>query len=250
MRFTIFTTVTEGPVGGAWQETHASVETSSGTFTVELGLSNPLGTLFTDEPMLWLEIEVDQDGDGFEADEKYSPRVSLSAAPYVLSGGSFTDADVSANADVVANTAHRQAAEQVMEMYSSSHINTTGTERVHFDYTSYNTGVPFTYDGTAKEFTVTEAGYYEISMRALPQRSNGTDPLLVRGTYEYGGSQRRLFTLYDGGDKNVWTSYYGSRTLRLNAGTTVWFTATNAYLHLGSLSGEYTFLTVRRLRAN
>jgi len=93
MRFTIFTTATGGPAGGVWQESHASVETRNGAFAVELGLSTLFETLFQDESMLWLEVEVDRDADGFEASEIYAPRVSLSAAPYVLSVEPYTDDD-------------------------------------------------------------------------------------------------------------------------------------------------------------
>ncbi len=91
MRFTIFNTPTGGPSGGLWQESHGAVQTTHGAFAVELGLSTPFGTLFKDEPMLWLEVEVDRNANGFEASEVYAPRVSLSAAPYVLSAEPYTD---------------------------------------------------------------------------------------------------------------------------------------------------------------
>ncbi len=93
MRFTIFNTLTGGPAGGLWQESHAAVQTTRGAFAVELGLATPFGTLFKDEPLLWLEVEVDRNANGFDASEIYAPRVSLSAAPYVLSAEPYTDDD-------------------------------------------------------------------------------------------------------------------------------------------------------------
>jgi len=205
MRFTIFTTVTEGPVGGVWQESHASVETSSGAFTVELGLSNPLGTLFTDESMLWLEIEVDQDGDGFEADEKYSPRVSLSAAPYVLSGGTYTDTDavnamgakdnanplnhdrftdseVSANADVAANTAFRETADVAFRAYRSSSGTLSDANYTKFPLNSELFDIGNDFDTSTGTFTAPANGVYALHLVATvsPLASDELFGLVIR----------------------------------------------------------------------
>lgn len=93
MRFTIFNTLTGGPAGGLWQESHAAVQTTRGAFAVEFGLATPFGTLFKDEPLLWLEVEVDRNANGYDSSDTYAPRVSLSAAPYVLSAEPYTDED-------------------------------------------------------------------------------------------------------------------------------------------------------------
>ncbi len=97
MEFAIYAVPDGGsPVWGP--EAHPSVTTTNGMFSVYLGESTALGTLFADHSALWLEITADT-GDGFET---YAPRVSLASVPYAqhaqnaddattLSGQTFAD---------------------------------------------------------------------------------------------------------------------------------------------------------------
>ncbi len=86
MRFTLFDD--ESASSQKWQETHSggdAVQVTNGCYSVELGsISSFPANFFQDNPNLWLEVEIDLDGDGFETSEKYSPRVPLTAAPYAF----------------------------------------------------------------------------------------------------------------------------------------------------------------------
>lgn len=76
-------TIYDDASGGSalWSESH-SVQTTSGAFSVLLGSSTSLGTLFTDHPGggLWLEISADVGG----GTQTYSPRVQLTRTPYAF----------------------------------------------------------------------------------------------------------------------------------------------------------------------
>jgi hypothetical protein len=76
MRFTIFNAPTLGTQ--FWQETQTGVQVTGGLFSVELGSVTPFpADLFTNT-YLFLEIEVDLNGNAaFEANEKYIPRQHL-----------------------------------------------------------------------------------------------------------------------------------------------------------------------------
>ncbi|MBN1900011.1 right-handed parallel beta-helix repeat-containing protein [Candidatus Sumerlaeota bacterium] len=71
-----------------WNETHegdARVQVVKGVFAVQMGSVKPFpDSLFSANASLWLEISADQDHDGLEAGEIYSPRIPLTAAPYAL----------------------------------------------------------------------------------------------------------------------------------------------------------------------
>jgi hypothetical protein len=73
MRFTIFDALTLG--AQLWQETQTGVAVTGGLFSVELGASTALPDDLFLNPNLYLEVEVDLDGNTtFEGDEKYIPR--------------------------------------------------------------------------------------------------------------------------------------------------------------------------------
>ncbi len=61
-----------------WSEAHGAVTTKDGAFSVVLGATTALGTIFTDHSALWLQIAVNT-GSGLEI---YAPRVPMTAAPY------------------------------------------------------------------------------------------------------------------------------------------------------------------------
>ena len=67
-----------------WEETYLnSVPLIRGVFSVELGSQTPFPYgIFMINPNLWLEVQVDLDGDGFEATDVYLPRVPFEAVPY------------------------------------------------------------------------------------------------------------------------------------------------------------------------
>jgi hypothetical protein len=86
MRFSLWGAVTDGNMH--WQETREGangVDVSEGVFGVNLGSITPFpDNLFAAQPNLWLEVEADLNGDGFTADEIYSPRVQFTATPYAF----------------------------------------------------------------------------------------------------------------------------------------------------------------------
>ena len=96
MRFTLFDDASAGTQ--KWQETHSggdAVQVTNGCYSVELGsLTSFPANLFQDNANLWLEVEIDLDGDGFETSEKYSPRVPFSAAPYAFQSDNADTLDV------------------------------------------------------------------------------------------------------------------------------------------------------------
>ena len=76
MVFTLFDAVAAG--NQLWTESHSAVPVKDGAFSVVLGGSASLGTLFTDHSAVWLQVSVNT-GSGLE---NYDPRVPLTAAPY------------------------------------------------------------------------------------------------------------------------------------------------------------------------
>lgn len=88
-RFSLWNTESNGVVAEnrLWQETHLNTVTvSRGVFSVALGSATPFPDgFFPANPLLWLEVEVDLDGNGFDPTEIYSPRTAFTAAPYAFS---------------------------------------------------------------------------------------------------------------------------------------------------------------------
>ena len=95
MRFSLWDAVTDGNMH--WQETREGangVDVSEGVFGVNLGSITPFpANLFATQPNLWLEVEADLNGDGFTADEIYSPRVLFTATPYAFHSGNADTVD-------------------------------------------------------------------------------------------------------------------------------------------------------------
>lgn len=67
----------------------ATAQFTRGAFAVTL---DTLALHAVSNPTLWLSIAVDLDGNGFSADEVYSPRQQLTAAPYALQAGNARNA--------------------------------------------------------------------------------------------------------------------------------------------------------------
>ena len=90
--YTMVFSIWDAPTGGAkrWgDETHNGVATNNGLFSVYLGETLALGTLFTDYADLYLEVSADT-GAGLET---YAPRVPLASVPYALHAATSGDAD-------------------------------------------------------------------------------------------------------------------------------------------------------------
>ena len=98
MRFALWDVESGGTIATnrKWQETHSSgnaVPLNNGCYSVELGsLTSFPANFFQENANLWLEVEVDLDGDGFEPSEVYSPRVPFTAAPYAFQSDRATTA--------------------------------------------------------------------------------------------------------------------------------------------------------------
>ncbi len=83
MHFALYDAMAGGEL--LWEETTSTVAVTNGAFAVALGNITPFPDgLFQDNASLWLEIQVDLNRDGFDAEETYSPRVPFNAAPYAF----------------------------------------------------------------------------------------------------------------------------------------------------------------------
>ena len=79
--YTMVFSIWDAPSGGTKQwgdETHNAVPVANGLFSVYLGESLALGTLFSDHAALYLEVSADTSS-GLET---YAPRISLASVPY------------------------------------------------------------------------------------------------------------------------------------------------------------------------
>ncbi|HNR31689.1 MAG TPA: hypothetical protein PKI11_12445 [Candidatus Hydrogenedentes bacterium] len=93
MAFSIWDDATAGTKHWG-DEVHSAVPTKSGMFSVYLGSTQSLGTLFTDYGVLWLEIAADP-GSGLEV---YAPRVPLASVPYARHAATAINAVNATNA--------------------------------------------------------------------------------------------------------------------------------------------------------
>ncbi|MDD5207764.1 MAG: hypothetical protein PHV36_00095 [Elusimicrobiales bacterium] len=89
IKFIIYNTPVGPATGGMvpFTESRCNVKVSKGRYDVEIGSATPGGippALFTDYSALWLEIQVDSDGDCSGTYEAMSPRVRLQASPYAF----------------------------------------------------------------------------------------------------------------------------------------------------------------------
>ncbi len=85
LKFVIYDAATVGTA--RFTESRCNVKVSKGRYDVEIGSATAGGippTLFTDYSALWLEIQVDSDGDCLGTYEAMSPRVRLQASPYAF----------------------------------------------------------------------------------------------------------------------------------------------------------------------
>ncbi len=85
IKFIIYDAATAGTV--RFSESRCNVKVSKGRYDVEIGSATAGGipaSVFTDYSALWLEIQVDGDGDCLGTYEAMSPRVRLQASPYAF----------------------------------------------------------------------------------------------------------------------------------------------------------------------
>lgn len=85
IKFVIYDAAAAGTA--RFTESRCNVKVSKGRYDVEIGSAVPgglPGSLFTDYTGLWLEIQVDGDGDCAGAYESMTPRVRLQASPYAF----------------------------------------------------------------------------------------------------------------------------------------------------------------------
>lgn len=117
MRFSIFSVDTDGV--SVWgPETHTTVATRSGMFSVYLGSTVALNSVFADHAALWLQVEVDFGaGAGFEV---YNPRVRLASVPYAQKALHADNATNAVNADTVGGVSAAGLATQ-MDSKVSAH---------------------------------------------------------------------------------------------------------------------------------
>ena len=92
MIFSLWTDQSSG--SRLWEETHGSVQVQKGLFSVQLGETVTLGTLFSANSSVWLEVAADT-GSGPEV---FSPRVVLSSTPYAQQAANATNAVNATNA--------------------------------------------------------------------------------------------------------------------------------------------------------
>lgn len=97
MKFSLYNVELDGDATNVkWEETHSStVQVKNGAFAVQLGSQTafPAG-LFTDNPNLWLQVQVDLDKSGFEEEEIYTPRMQIAAAGYAFQSDNASTADL------------------------------------------------------------------------------------------------------------------------------------------------------------
>ena len=85
IKFVIYDSASAGTA--RFTESRCNVKVSKGRYDVEIGTGAAGGlpaSLFTDYSGLWLEIQVDGDGDCSGAYEAMSPRIKLQASPYAF----------------------------------------------------------------------------------------------------------------------------------------------------------------------
>jgi hypothetical protein len=125
--FSIWDALTAG--SKQWEESYASVALKNGLFSVQLGSTVALGTLFSTHTGLWLEISADT-GAGLET---YGPRIPLTGVPYAKQVDNVTSA-ISAvnavNADTV-DSLHAPAFSPVAHVHAGEDI-TSGTISTDF----------------------------------------------------------------------------------------------------------------------
>ncbi len=98
MQFELFDAASGGTP--LWQESLPGVTVTDGMFSVNLGASTPLGSVFQDNAQVWLSVAADT-GSGTVV---FDPRVQMGAAPYAfdaqsLGGVSAADLEESAEID-------------------------------------------------------------------------------------------------------------------------------------------------------
>ncbi|MDA8131767.1 MAG: hypothetical protein M0011_09735 [Elusimicrobia bacterium] len=95
-KFRIYNSPT-GITGQLFSETRCDVKVTKGRYDVEIGSGTAGGvpaSIFSENDGLWLEIQVDADGDCAGPFEAMSPRVKLQSSPYAFSSVYATTASV------------------------------------------------------------------------------------------------------------------------------------------------------------
>lgn len=104
LKFIIYPTAT-GITGALFSETVCNVTVTKGRYDVEVGSATGgiPADIFADNDGLWMEVQVDADGDCAGSFESMSPRVRLQASPYAFSSVYATTSSV-ATASFKVNT--------------------------------------------------------------------------------------------------------------------------------------------------
>lgn len=118
MRFSIYDVASGG--SALWTETDTGVQVTGGLFSTVLGDGIAFwSTFFPWHYDLWLEVEIDVDGSAaFEADEVFSPRQRLTAAPWAMDSDRLNGRDASAFAEA---SHHHDG-----RYYTEAELNTSG----------------------------------------------------------------------------------------------------------------------------
>jgi hypothetical protein len=196
MRFTIFDALTLGTQ--LWQETQTGVAVTGGLFSVELGAFTALpDDLFLNDD-LFLEVEVDLDGNTiFESDEKYIPRQHI-LSPFLrtnadnLSTGSLTlTGSVGGGYQVNKGVVYIRPSgvtpgsnDTIVGIYNDSTSNPDG-----YDVMAFGEGGGFTVNGPLQGgCKYIPAGYSRIGNGAAAEADiDAAEDLLISGSLEVQG---------------------------------------------------------------
>jgi hypothetical protein len=150
MEFSIWDAATAGTQ--LWLETHALVPVKDGAFSVPLGASAALGTLFADHSALWLQIAVNT-GPGIEV---YDPRVPLTSVPYAKKADQATSATNATNATNAVNATNAGNADTVDSKHASDLALSTHTHNLQ------SLGGAVTDAQVPNDITIIQSGVSEV----------------------------------------------------------------------------------------
>jgi hypothetical protein len=191
----------DAPVAGTkrWgDETHASVTATNGLFSVYLGATVPLGTLFADYGVLYLEVSADT-GSG---PETYTPRVPLASVPYAqhaARAGDATTLDGLAPAAFWARAGNAATGSDFIGTTSNVHLalRTNNVERVRVTATgNVGVGTPSPNNAALMDLTSTTQGFAMPRMNSTQRRAIASPPnglqvydTTLNGFYYFNGTK-------------------------------------------------------------
>lgn len=122
MMFSFYNVASGGDASNMlWTSTYADVDmiaVKNGLINVHLGSLQPFPpNLFSDNPNLWLEIQIDMDNNGFGAGETYSPRMPLTVTAFAFHADTATTATFALNAgaaNFAAEATHASSADTAL----------------------------------------------------------------------------------------------------------------------------------------